>query len=56
MAVKTGKRAFRPGKLLLFVLMILVTLVYIYPFFWLFISCFKSNAEIFGHSLALPSS
>ncbi len=54
-AVKAGKRAVRPGKLLLFGLMVLVTLVYIYPFFWLFISCFKSNAEIFGHSLALPS-
>ena len=42
-AVKAGKRAVRPGKLLLFGLMVLVTLVYIYPFFWLFISCFKSN-------------
>ena len=43
------------GNVLRMAVILLVTIVYIYPFFWLFLSSFKSNAEIFGNALGLPS-
>jgi raffinose/stachyose/melibiose transport system permease protein len=36
--------------------MSIYSLFYIFPFFWMFFSSFKSNGEIFGSPLALPKS
>lgn len=36
-------------------LMTLITLIYVYPFFWLFISSSKTNAELFGNALGMPA-
>ena len=43
-------------RLLLNMALILLSLVFIYPFIWLLLGCFKSNQEIFSDSLGLPAS
>lgn len=35
--------------------MFLYSFLYIFPFFWMFLSSFKTNSEIFGTPLALPN-
>lgn len=43
-------------KIILYVLMILVTLIIVFPFAWMIMLSFKSNTDIMLHPLTLPSS
>ena len=48
------RRKKRGGMALLYVLIILVGIVMLYPLVWMFFATFKSNNEIFGTLKLLP--
>ena len=54
---KTKQRYKSVAKLILHNLfLIMFGIVFIYPFIWLILGCFKTNTEIFTSSLSLPAS
>lgn len=54
MSVKSKKIIYK--KIASYALLIVMTIVMIYPLLWLFFGTFKTNAEIFGNSSLFPSS
>lgn len=44
----------KPGRVLLYFVMILLALAYIYPLIWLLVNSLKTNTEIFSSPWALP--
>lgn len=49
-----NKQKFKVSKLILYIILIVMAVIYLYPLFWLVIASFKNNSEIFLSAFGFP--
>lgn len=50
-----NRSKFKVSKLILYIILIIMAVIYLYPLFWLVIAAFKTNSEIFLSAFGFPA-